>query len=77
MSPRGMAQFPTPDIFPAVKQGLMLAQWDGNCTYLNQLDARNLLAVSVSQISEEQLLYSPRHLQTTAKIQYFQMHVLA
>jgi hypothetical protein len=25
MSPRGMAVIPTPDIFPAVKQGLMLA----------------------------------------------------
>jgi hypothetical protein len=51
-------QFPTPDIFPAVKQGLMLAYEDGNCTYLNQLDWRNLLVASVSQISEEQLLYS-------------------
>jgi hypothetical protein len=52
-------QFPTPEIFPAVKQGLMLSQENGNCTYLNQIDARNLLVVSVSQISEEQLLYSP------------------
>jgi hypothetical protein len=52
-------QFPTPDIFPAVKQGLMLAQKDGNATYLNQLDAGNLLVVSVSQISEAQLLHSP------------------
>jgi hypothetical protein len=42
-----------------VKQGLMLAQEDGDCTYLNQLDAGNLLVLSVSQISEEQLLYSP------------------
>jgi hypothetical protein len=56
---RAAWQFPTPDIFPVVKQGLMLAQEDGNCTYLNQLDARNLLVVSVSQISEEQLLYNP------------------
>jgi hypothetical protein len=32
---------------------------DENCTYLNPLDSRNLLVVSVSQISEEQLLYSP------------------
>jgi hypothetical protein len=46
-------------IFPAVKQGLMLAQGDGNCTHLNQLDARNLLVVSVSRINEEQVLYSP------------------
>jgi hypothetical protein len=50
----------------------MLAQEDGNCTYLNQRDARNLLVVSVSQISEKQLLYNPRHFQTTAKMQYFQ-----
>jgi hypothetical protein len=28
MSPRGMAVFPTPDIFPAAKQGLMLAKED-------------------------------------------------
>jgi hypothetical protein len=28
-------------------------------TYLNQLDARNLLVVSVSQITEAQLLHSP------------------
>jgi hypothetical protein len=28
-----------------VKQGLMLAQKDGNGTYLNQLDARNVLVV--------------------------------
>jgi hypothetical protein len=53
-------QFPTPAIFPAVKQGLMLAYEDENCTYLNQLiDVRNLLVVSVSQISEEQLLSTP------------------
>jgi hypothetical protein len=58
MSPRAW-QFPTPDIFPTVKQGFMLAKKDGNGTYLNQLDARNLPMVSVSQISEEQLLYSP------------------
>jgi hypothetical protein len=31
----------------------------GNGTHLNQLDARNLLTVSVSQISQAQLLYSP------------------
>jgi hypothetical protein len=37
----------------------MLSYEDENCTYLNQLDARNLLVVSVSQISEAQLLYSP------------------
>jgi hypothetical protein len=60
-----------------MKQGLMLAYEDGNCTYLNDIDARDLLVVSVSQISEEQLLYSPRHFQTTAKMQYFQMHLLA
>jgi hypothetical protein len=36
----------------------MLAYEDGNSAYLNQLDARNLLVVSVSQISEAQLLYS-------------------
>jgi hypothetical protein len=46
-------------IIPAVKHELMLAEEDGNCTDLNQLDARNLLVVSVSQISEEQLLYGP------------------
>ncbi len=39
---RAAWQFPTPDIFQAVKQGLMLAQEQGNRTYLNQLDARNL-----------------------------------
>jgi hypothetical protein len=42
-----------------VKQGLMLASEDGNCTYLNQLDVRNLLVASVSQIIEEQLLHDP------------------
>jgi hypothetical protein len=42
-----------------VKQGLMLAYEDGNCIYLNQVDASNLLVASVSQTSEEQLLYSP------------------
>jgi hypothetical protein len=35
----------------------MLAQEDGIYTYQNQLDVRKLLA-SVSQIGEEQLLYS-------------------
>jgi hypothetical protein len=45
-------------MFPALKEGLMLAEEDGDCTYLNQLYARNLLVVSVSQISELQLLYS-------------------
>jgi hypothetical protein len=55
----------------------MLAYEDGNCTYLNQLDARNVLVVSVSQIGEEKLLYSPWHFQTTAKTQYFHMHLLA
>jgi hypothetical protein len=39
-------QFLTPNFFPAVKQGLMLAEADENATYLNQLDARNLLVVS-------------------------------
>jgi hypothetical protein len=29
------------------------------------------LVLSVSQISEEQLLYSPGHFQTIAKMQYF------
>jgi hypothetical protein len=38
---------------------VMLAKEDGNCSYLNQLNARNLLVVSVSQIKEWQLLYSP------------------
>jgi hypothetical protein len=37
----------------------MLAREDGNGTYLDQLDGRNLLVVSVSQISEAQLLNSP------------------
>jgi hypothetical protein len=37
----------------------MLAYEDGNCTYLNQLDVRNLTVVSISQISEEQLIYDP------------------
>jgi hypothetical protein len=37
----------------------MLALEDENCTYLNKLDARNLLVVSVSLISKEQLLYNP------------------
>jgi hypothetical protein len=55
---------------------LMLAQEDVNCTYLNQLYARYLLVVSFSRISE-QLLYSPWHFQTTATMQYFQMHLLA
>jgi hypothetical protein len=70
-------QFPTRDIFSALKQELMLAKEDGNCTYLNQLDGRNLLVVSVLQISEKQLLYSPWHVQTTGKMQYLQMHLLA
>jgi hypothetical protein len=42
-----------------VKQEVMLAKDDGKCTYLNQRDARNLLVASVSQLSEEQVLYSP------------------
>jgi hypothetical protein len=42
-----------------VKQGLMLAEEDGHCTYLNHVDVRSLFVVSVSQISEEQLLYEP------------------
>jgi hypothetical protein len=42
-------QFPTPD--PSSSETRVLAI----CTYLNQVDARNLLVVSVSQISEEQL----------------------
>jgi hypothetical protein len=50
---------------------------DGNHTYLNYLDARNLLVVSVSQMSEAQLLYSLCHFQTTAQMQYFQVHLLA
>jgi hypothetical protein len=37
----------------------MGAYEDGYCTDLNQLDARNLLAVFVPQKSEEQLLYDP------------------
>ncbi len=37
----------------------MLAEEDGKDTYLNQLDGRNLLVVSVSHMSEAQLLYSP------------------
>ncbi len=37
---RAAWQFPTPDIFPAVRQGLMLAYEHGSCTYLNQLDTR-------------------------------------
>ncbi len=56
----------------------MLAYEDRNCTHMNQVDARNLLVVSVSQMSEEQLLYSPWHYQTTdAKVQFFQMQLLA
>jgi hypothetical protein len=50
---------------------------DGNCTYLNQFDARNLLVVSVLQLCEDRVLYIPWHFQTTAKMQYFQMHFLA
>jgi hypothetical protein len=61
MSPRTHAawQFQTRIIFPALKEGLMLAKEGGNCTHLNQLDVRNLLVVSVSQISEAQLRNSP------------------
>ncbi len=33
--------------------------------------------ICFAYISEEQLLYSPWHFQTTAKIQYIQMHLLA
>jgi hypothetical protein len=47
------------NIFPAVKQGLMLTYHDGNCTCLSQLDVRNVLVLSVSQITEDQLLYHP------------------
>jgi hypothetical protein len=72
MSPRGVR-----GSFKPVKQGLMLAKEDGNCTSLNQLDVRNLFVVSVSQMSEEQLLYNPGHFQTTAQMQYFEMHLLA
>jgi hypothetical protein len=64
-------------IFPAVKQGLMMAYESGNCTHLNQLDVRNLFVVSVSQICEEQLLYDPGRFQTNAKMQDLQMHILA
>jgi hypothetical protein len=44
---------------------------------MNQLDAKNLLVVSVLQISEKQLLYSPWHFQSTPRMQYFQMHLLS
>jgi hypothetical protein len=40
-----------------VKQGLILAQEAKKGTFLRQLDVGYLLVVSVSQMSEEQLLY--------------------
>jgi hypothetical protein len=42
-------------------RGLMLSWEDEICAYLNQMEVRNLLVVSVSvlQSSEEQLLYCP------------------
>jgi hypothetical protein len=56
--PHAGLRFKTKIIFSAVKQGLMLTYEDGNSSYLNQVDVRNLLVVSVSQISEEQRLYN-------------------
>jgi hypothetical protein len=53
-------QFRTSNIFPAVKQGLMLAYDNGTCAYLNQLVVQNLLVLSVSHMSEEQLFYHPQ-----------------
>jgi hypothetical protein len=58
MSPSGMA-VSDPRYLSSSEQGLMSALEGGNGTYLNQRDARNLLVVSVSQISEDQFLYSP------------------
>jgi hypothetical protein len=38
---------------------LIMAIQDGNFGYLNQLDVKNLLVVSASQVSAEQLIYKP------------------
>jgi hypothetical protein len=43
-------QFQIKVVFPAGKQGLMLAQEHEICTYLNQLDVKNPLVLSVAQI---------------------------
>jgi hypothetical protein len=58
MSPRGVT-VASHRYLSSSETRLMLAKEDENSTYLNQLDARNLLVVSVSQMSEEQLLHDP------------------
>jgi hypothetical protein len=58
MSPRGMAVSNTRYLCSSEAEvNAGIRGWI--CTYLNQLDARNLWVVSVSQMSEQQLLYSP------------------
>ncbi len=47
----------------------MLAWDDGKRIYLKQLDAKDLLVVSVSQVSEKQLLYNPWHFPASAQTQ--------
>ncbi len=56
--PRDAWQFQTPICFPAVKQGLILEQEAEKSTYLNELDVRKPLVVSISQRIEELRLYN-------------------
>jgi electron transfer flavoprotein alpha/beta subunit len=51
-------QYQTPIRFQTVKQGLILEQEAEKSTYLNELDAREPLVVSISQRSEELRLYN-------------------
>ncbi len=51
-------QFQTPIRFPAVKHGLIL-EWEAEkSAYLTKLNVRKPLVVSISQRSEERLLYN-------------------
>jgi hypothetical protein len=56
--PRVARQLLTPISLPAVKQGLILEYEAGKRTYLNELDVRKPLVVSISQRSEELSLYN-------------------
>jgi hypothetical protein len=59
MAMANLQQVSNQNQFSAVKQGLMLAQKAGYCTYLNQPNATNVLLVSLSQTClVEQLLYN-------------------
>ncbi len=53
-----MWQFQTQIRFPAVKQGLILEEEAKKSTYLNELDVRKPLVVSIAQGKEEVRLYN-------------------